>query len=120
MTMPTKSAMTTWPNSDLKNLVILSSTNSPAFVSLNGLPISPSACRGGDHPGRSPLRLVDTRWKWWSQRWSLRSEEHTSELQLPYDLVCRLLLEKKKLHSSTTNSTTQIQDLSSTAALSNT
>src|SRR5207248_7898611 len=28
---------------------------------------------------------------------SWRSEEHTSELQSPYDLVCRLLLEKKKL-----------------------
>src|SRR5207248_8159533 len=27
---------------------------------------------------------------------SERSEEHTSELQSPYDLVCRLLLEKKK------------------------
>src|SRR5207248_5847913 len=27
---------------------------------------------------------------------SHRSEEHTSELQSPYDLVCRLLLEKKK------------------------
>src|SRR5207248_11397896 len=25
----------------------------------------------------------------------VRSEEHTSELQSPYDLVCRLLLEKK-------------------------
>src|SRR5207248_11489314 len=29
-------------------------------------------------------------------RHQLRSEEHTSELQSPYDLVCRLLLEKKK------------------------
>src|SRR5437867_4608173 len=28
-----------------------------------------------------------------------RSEEHTSELQSPYDIVCRLLLEKKKKHS---------------------
>src|SRR5438094_1817948 len=28
---------------------------------------------------------------------SFRSEEHTSELQSPYDLVCRLLLEKKKI-----------------------
>src|SRR5437867_5486919 len=28
-----------------------------------------------------------------------RSEEHTSELQSPYDLVCRLLLEKKKNHA---------------------
>src|SRR5437867_8556051 len=27
---------------------------------------------------------------------AMRSEEHTSELQSPYDLVCRLLLEKKK------------------------
>src|SRR5207248_7108466 len=27
---------------------------------------------------------------------STRSEEHTSELQSSYDLVCRLLLEKKK------------------------
>src|SRR5207248_3605090 len=30
----------------------------------------------------------------------LRSEEHTSELQSPYDLVCRLLLEKKKKEST--------------------
>src|SRR5207248_10773945 len=29
-----------------------------------------------------------------------RSEEHTSELQSPYDLVCRLLLEKKKTNKS--------------------
>src|SRR5271168_5572408 len=28
-----------------------------------------------------------------------RSEEHTSELQSPYELVCRLLLEKKKISS---------------------
>src|SRR5207248_8541180 len=31
-----------------------------------------------------------------------RSEEHTSELQSPYDLVCRLLLEKKKKQTSYT------------------
>src|SRR5699024_11967647 len=29
---------------------------------------------------------------------STRSEEHTSELQSRFDLVCRLLLEKKKNH----------------------
>src|SRR5438876_1924796 len=29
--------------------------------------------------------------------WKVRSEEHTSELQSPVHLVCRLLLEKKKL-----------------------
>src|SRR5256885_12401025 len=32
------------------------------------------------------------------RRWK-RSEEHTSELQSPCNLVCRLLLEKKKKHS---------------------
>src|SRR5207248_11435365 len=32
----------------------------------------------------------------WSPPSSPRSEEHTSELQSPYELVCRLLLEKKK------------------------
>src|SRR6266516_6889887 len=31
---------------------------------------------------------------------SQRSEEHTSELQSPYDLVCRLLLEKKKTNTT--------------------
>src|SRR5207248_8229158 len=37
------------------------------------------------------------------RRWraSGRSEEHTSELQSPYELVCRLLLEKKKTSSTT-------------------
>src|SRR3989440_3024629 len=33
-----------------------------------------------------------------STRTSSRSEEHTSELQSRSDLVCRLLLEKKKRH----------------------
>src|SRR5437867_5847588 len=35
-----------------------------------------------------------------------RSEEHTSELQSPYDLVCRLLLEKKKKNKKISNSVT--------------
>src|SRR5947208_5104929 len=36
-------------------------------------------------------------------RWAagqIRSEEHTSELQSPDHLVCRLLLEKKKQHAN--------------------
>src|SRR5690348_18220209 len=32
----------------------------------------------------------------------VRSEEHTSELQSPVHLVCRLLLEKKKTHQQPT------------------
>src|SRR5471032_3064594 len=44
-----------------------------------------------------------------------RSEEHTSELQSHHDLVCRLLLEKKKPNAATINDqhqhTTQIPRL---------
>src|SRR5258708_10373368 len=36
---------------------------------------------------------------------NVRSEEHTSELQSPDHLVCRLLLEKKKKKSTTYNMT---------------
>src|SRR5699024_11927497 len=35
----------------------------------------------------------------WFYILSSRSEEHTSELQSRFDLVCRLLLEKKKLYT---------------------
>src|SRR5690348_17584711 len=34
----------------------------------------------------------------WNATGRARSEEHTSELQSPVHLVCRLLLEKKKHH----------------------
>src|SRR2546421_4855043 len=34
-----------------------------------------------------------------------RSEEHTSELQSRSDLVCRLLLEKKKTHATSSETT---------------
>src|SRR5699024_12623146 len=34
-----------------------------------------------------------------ASRRNMRSEEHTSELQSRFDLVCRLLLEKKKKHA---------------------
>src|SRR5690348_18084165 len=37
-----------------------------------------------------------------------RSEEHTSELQSPVHLVCRLLLEKKKKKKKTKTSQTQL------------
>src|SRR2546426_3956067 len=44
----------------------------------------------GELGGRPVLNLVVT------ERYRKRSEEHTSELQSPCNLVCRLLLEKKK------------------------
>src|SRR5436190_18501987 len=42
-----------------------------------------------------------------------RSEEHTSELQSHSDLVCRLLLEKKKQHMNTISSSIPTNELSS-------
>src|SRR2546426_7044422 len=60
---------------------------------------------------KQPLVLADQRVLGFGQdadqRGLVRSEEHTSELQSPCNLVCRLLLEKKKkrqraAHPSTT------------------
>src|SRR5690348_17738548 len=45
------------------------------------------------------------------QFYGVRSEEHTSELQSPVHLVCRLLLEKKKQTCSTSRYSTR-SDLS--------
>src|SRR3712207_8860754 len=63
---------------------------------------SPCAGRRGGCPGRSPRCSrtgPGTRSRGrWPRAWSCaRSEEHTSELQSRQYLVCRLLLEKKKL-----------------------
>src|SRR2546426_7287006 len=55
----------------------------------------PEAFRQALSPG--PSALLDNR------RGYRRSEEHTSELQSPCNLVCRLLLEKKKNENSKSN-----------------
>src|SRR5690348_17356012 len=49
-------------------------------------------------PIGSPARLTTASITEHAGNWSrlVRSEEHTSELQSPVHLVCRLLLEKKK------------------------
>src|SRR5258708_22053700 len=44
----------------------------------------------------APVTTTGTWAVWRSARRNPRSEEHTSELQSPDHLVCRLLLEKKK------------------------
>src|SRR5574337_1466717 len=48
---------------------------------------------GGDVEGEMPLVAAD---RLLIVELAQRSEEHTSELQSPLNLVCRLLLEKKK------------------------
>src|SRR5437773_8370177 len=48
-------------------------------------------------PGSSTtLRTISLGYQYCLSGWPNRSEEHTSELQSHHDLVCRLLLEKKK------------------------
>src|SRR2546421_3645511 len=51
------------------------------------------------------LSLKDNRSPLFASGWRLRSEEHTSELQSRSDLVCRLLLEKKKKNTNSELST---------------
>src|SRR5260221_10766038 len=66
----------------------------------DALPISASRCRPSESaPTRRPLRSRAVEVGAESVR---RSEEHTSELQSHSDLVCRLLLEKKKKQIPTT------------------
>src|SRR5438067_11715020 len=57
-------------------------------VRSSGCTARPRNRRGRRHPGGAPWPTIARRLD--------RSEEHTSELQLRFDLVCRLLLEKKK------------------------
>src|SRR5256885_6429112 len=57
------------------------------------------------HAARHSDQLVATGNARGHHRERRRSEEHTSELQSPCNLVCRLLLEKKKTGSSLSSST---------------
>src|SRR5688572_31328952 len=61
----------------------------------DALPISPNPDQGGSRPALPRLALRTHRGNF-SFRFVPRSEEHTSELQSQSNLVCRLLLEKKK------------------------
>src|SRR5437773_9458393 len=50
-----------------------------------------------DYDFESRKKIVASAEGWSEKAWgTFRSEEHTSELQSHHDLVCRLLLEKKK------------------------
>src|SRR5690348_18463400 len=51
-------------------------------------------------PTDPPAQVFSDTLKWHARNLVLRSEEHTSELQSPVHLVCRLLLEKKKTNNT--------------------
>src|SRR5258708_26945464 len=52
---------------------------------------------------RNRARPIQSAWRGFGRATCGRSEEHTSELQSPDHLVCRLLLEKKKNAKKTYN-----------------
>src|SRR5699024_11355668 len=68
---------------------------------LEGLSPLPSA----DPEVRARIEQQAAEQGWESLHRQLRSEEHTSELQSRFDLVCRLLLEKKKNEPSRAQAT---------------
>src|SRR2546426_3867014 len=71
------------------------STLFPYTTLFRSQPPRPVVAKNGSFP---PLKAVDLRVRPLARA---RSEEHTSELQSPCNLVCRLLLEKKKEFSET-------------------
>src|SRR5256885_10369968 len=77
------------------------STLFPYTTLFRSLPAFAAADRGGHHARLAhrgvPVPAALSRDV---LRCGVRSEEHTSELQSPCNLVCRLLLEKKKITSS--------------------
>src|SRR2546422_6489680 len=75
------------------------------------LPISAWAARSA--PWRQSSDASAKRRARGSAACSCRSEEHTSELQSRLHLVCRLLLEKKKIKSKDVTSQQKISDVRS-------
>src|SRR5256885_4849233 len=64
------------------------SCQSPSSSTATRMPPSASSFAATAPPAPAPITHASAK--------ELRSEEHTSELQSPCNLVCRLLLEKKK------------------------
>ena len=54
------------------------------------------------------VKVTGNQWNWAYEYPDQRSEEHTSELQSRRNLVCRLLLEKKKKTNTITHAVTQL------------
>src|SRR5437868_11675568 len=53
---------------------------------------------------KSLLQIATCSEPYCSEQVAIRSEEHTSELQSRFDLVCRLLLEKKNIRHNISSS----------------
>src|SRR5699024_11763499 len=78
--------------------------NRPRFINLGGLHAIPQ-CPLFRKSWHTHMKIVRCLLQFFifvvaHTKFNLRSEEHTSELQSRFDLVCRLLLDKKKTSSS--------------------
>src|SRR5438552_13958718 len=62
--------------------------------------IKSSHCRNLSRDPSMAMTIFRTNQPWDAPGRGIRSEEHTSELQSPDHLVCRLLLEKKKNYTT--------------------
>src|SRR5438270_9406211 len=93
--MPRLHSFPTRRSSDLPHVhrkaAVRRKESSRARIALEHARTAGGAC--GPLPGRRLVRIAHV-----FSRARLRSEEHTSELQSQSNLVCRLLLEKKKEH----------------------
>src|SRR5699024_11235372 len=78
-----------WPSSRTRKQAV---PGAPSTWWTNTPNCSPTVTRRSARSGAFRSRSTRTGACTW------RSEEHTSELQSRFDLVCRLLLEKKQLH----------------------
>src|SRR5207248_10246223 len=88
---PTRRSSDLWRFIPRRARSLLSGLSTRRPCSMSGRISTPSAGPRPQAPSQPPPqspKLISCR--------GTRSEEHTSELQSPYDLVCRLLLEKKK------------------------
>src|SRR5207249_6084171 len=85
-------AVTVGSNSESKNIGRRRSSSASS--------VSP-ARSGNRAPARAAARAAAANASGVHASTNLRSEEHTSELQSRFDLVCRLLLEKKKKKNKT-------------------
>src|SRR5699024_11540103 len=77
--------------------------NRPRFINLGGLHAIPQCplFRKSWHTHMKIVRCLLQFFIFVVAHTKFRSEEHTSELQSRFDLVCRLLLEKKKKNNIT-------------------
>src|SRR5256885_13190042 len=97
---PPRSTLFPYPTLFRSHRAALRTAAQPRHLSRLLHQVRPAAARSGHvfvtEPVTQPPPAQTAAGGWWATvREALRSEEHTSELQSPCNLVCRLLLEKK-------------------------